>query len=182
MADPEELQRMAQLVELNRQRLEQVLDQISRLETVQNEHVDTEAALRALAKLHEDTTGPSNSMIPIGAGVQIPISNTGDGLAVVDIGSGLYAEKPFPEAAEMMAKRIADLGLLVNELSKEAANLEHRIGELAKTFNSAATQTLPDNDPTNPPPILDSDSQTTDEPPAKPTRRRGFGGELTLDD
>ena len=69
MVDSSELQRMARLVDMNRQRLEEIQAQIERIEAVQLEHNDTKQALAALAK-------GKGGHIPLGAGVMIPVSYT----------------------------------------------------------------------------------------------------------
>ena len=46
------------------------------------------------------------TMIPLGAGVQLPASPTGD-TVVIDIGSGVQAEKPRAEAIEILENRIS---------------------------------------------------------------------------
>ena len=84
MTDKAELQRISRLVDVNRQRLEQVEQQINQLETVKSEHRETEASLGAL----NDST---DSMIPLGSGVHLPVSEQGN--VVVDIGSNIFAER-----------------------------------------------------------------------------------------
>ena len=51
MVDSSELQRMARLVDMNRQRLEEINQQIERIEAVQLEHDDTRRALK-LSLIH----------------------------------------------------------------------------------------------------------------------------------
>lgn len=60
MVDAVELQRMARLVDMNRQRLEEIQAQIERIEAVQLEHDDARQALLALS------SGASGH-IPLGA-------------------------------------------------------------------------------------------------------------------
>ena len=55
MIDSSELQRMARLVDMNRQRLEEINQQIERIETVQLEHDDTRRALNSLSRVKTDT-------------------------------------------------------------------------------------------------------------------------------
>ena len=49
MVDSNELLRLARLVEMNRHRLEEINQQIERIEVVQLEHDDTNRALSALS-------------------------------------------------------------------------------------------------------------------------------------
>ena len=62
MIESSELQRMARLIDLNRQRLEEINQQIERIEAVQLEHDDTRRALKSLSK-------GTKGHIPLGAGV-----------------------------------------------------------------------------------------------------------------
>ena len=50
MTDSSELQRMARLVDINRQHLEEINQQIESIEAVQLEHADAKKALEELAK------------------------------------------------------------------------------------------------------------------------------------
>ena len=68
MSGRAEMQRLARLIEMNRQRLSQVEQQLSQLESVFREHSETEESLNALISSED-------SMVPLGAGVHLPISN-----------------------------------------------------------------------------------------------------------
>ena len=89
MVDSSELQRMARLVDINRQRLEEINQQIERIEAVQLEHDDTKRALHALSE-------GSKGHIPLGAGVMVPIPK--ESTTIVDLGSGIFGERT-PENA-----------------------------------------------------------------------------------
>ena len=132
---------------------------------VQAEHADVETSLLTMSEKNK------GNMIPIGAGVQLPI--TTNNTAVVDVGSGIFAEKSMTDTAEIIRTRITDIGVLITELNNEAKGTREKIAELTETINKSIT---PQQD------II----ETT--PPTKPINRdnkrrgRGFGGELTLDD
>ena len=80
MVDSSELQRMARLVDMNRQRLEEINQQIERIEAVQLEHDDTRRALKSLSD-------GLNGHIPLGAGVMVPIPKSST--TIVDLGLSL---------------------------------------------------------------------------------------------
>ena len=92
--DQQELQRIAQLVEMNRQKMARIEEQMTRLSEIRMEQLGVIASLKTLATrtTHDD---------PSGAGVQLPASPTGD-TVVIDIGSGVQAEKPRVEAIEIL--------------------------------------------------------------------------------
>ena len=64
--DKAELQHIAQLVEVNRERLQNIESQVVRLEEVRQEQA---RAIMALETIPKD--GASDAMIPLGGGVQI---------------------------------------------------------------------------------------------------------------
>jgi prefoldin alpha subunit len=166
MVDSNELQRMARLVDMNKQRLEEIQSQIERIEVVQLEHDDTRQALKALSD-------GSSGHIPLGAGVMVPISK--NATTVVDLGSGIFGERSPGDAEVLVTKRLYDLSELKSQFEADAAVLTQRIEELATTFERAAKEMTEQN--TSEPEI----PLGTPEPTPR-RRRRGMGGELTLDD
>ena len=166
MVDSSELQRMARLVDINRQRLEEINQQIERVEAVQLEHDDTRRALKSLS---EGSTGH----IPLGAGVMVPLPK--NSTTIVDLGSGVFGERTPENAEGLVSKRLDDLTELKSQFEAEAAMLTQRIEELATAFESAAKQMTQQQEVAETP---------VEKPEEKPSRRRrkGVGGELTLDD
>jgi len=164
--DQQELQRIAQLVEMNRQKMTRIEEQVTRLSEIRLEQLGVIASLKTLA-----TQQPT--MIPLGAGVQLPATPTGE-TVVIDIGSGVQAEKPRIEAIEILESRLQEVDEVMTTLQNEFAETEKIVAELATTFSDAAKQLQ---------------QQSTDEaigdqessPPPK-RRRRKHGTELTLDD
>jgi len=163
MSDKAELQRIARLVEVNRQRLQQVEEQLTQLLTVKQEHEETEQTLLALQQ-------QGAKMVPLGSGVHFPSSGTDK--VVVDLGSNIFAERSIESAIEIMHSRQQDLIAVIVEINEQKLATEERIQKLVKSFQEAPQQT-PEETP------LVEDEQTK---PQKLRRRRGFGSELTLDD
>ena len=171
MTDPkEELQRIARLVEVNRERMEALEAQLRRLEAVRMEQVN---ALRALESIPED--GTKGAMVPLGAGVQIIADIPSDYGAVVDIGSGIQAEKTRYEAAEILSTRNIELTDLTERMKAEFDQLEESTMVLATEFNEKMTaiESVDESKALKP--------ATIEEEPKRKTRRRR-GTELTLDD
>ena len=166
MTDSSELQQMARLVDLNRQRLEEINQQIERIEAIQLEHDDTRRALKALSD-------GAKGHIPLGAGVMIPIPK--GATTIVDLGSGVFGERTPESAEELVSNRLDDLTQLKSQFEAEATILTQRIEEIATAFEKAAqSMTQQKEEPIN----LEVKG---DEKP-NPRRRKGLGGELTLDD
>ncbi len=187
MQPSNDLQQKARLIEVNRQRLEQLQNQISQLETIQKEHMDIGVSLKALS-LKDKKSKPS--LLPIGAGVHLPFSSTDKDGVMIDIGGGLIAEKPYSEAVVILQKRVTDIGIVINQLFDEAKTMEQRIAKMAGSFNEAAanftpplTPAIKSNEDTSESANQPHPSDDKKEKSPKPQKRRkGFGGELTLDD
>ncbi|MGB2478370.1 MAG: prefoldin subunit alpha [Candidatus Poseidoniaceae archaeon] len=166
MVDSNELQRLARLVDMNKQRLDEINQQIERIEAVQLEHDDTRRALSALS-------GGKSGHITLGAGVMVPIPS--NATTIVDLGSGVFGERSPDSAKELVSKRLEDLTELKSQFEADAAMLTQRIEELATTFEKAAQAMTESNQET------EVETPKPEEKPSK-RKRRGFGGELTLDD
>jgi len=171
--DREELQRIAQLVELNRERLQNIETQVVRLEEVRMEQTRTIMTLEAIPE-----EGAKNAMIPLGGGVQIIADINPDSGAVIDIGSGIQSEKTRDEALALMNTRNEELTQLMNRLKAEFDETEKVVTELANQFNEGIAL-LQEAEPITSEETLSS----SEEEPTKPKRRRRKRGtELTLDD
>ena len=164
--DQQELQRIAQLVEMNRQKMTRIEEQVTRLSEIRLEQLGVIASLKTLA-----TQQPT--MIPLGAGVQLPATPTGE-TVVIDIGSGVQAEKPRVEAIEILESRLQEVDEVMTTLQNEFAETEKIVAELATTFSDAAKQLQQQSTDEA---IGDQESSS---PPKR--RRRKHGTELTLDD
>jgi len=171
--DRAELQQIAQLVEMNRERLQVLEQQVHRLEEVRLEQV---RAIMSLEAIPED--GASDVMIPLGGGVQIIADVSAEAGAVVDIGSGIQAERTRAEALEMLNSRNQELMQLMDQMKTEFDETEKVVLDLANQFNdgvavleggSLEEVTTPVEQPETP-------------PPSPKRRRRKRGTDLTLDD
>lgn len=170
MNGAEELQRLASLVEMNKARLDEVGEQSERIYSVISEH---ESAIMSISAISSGNSGH----IPIGAGIMIPLQSTNEQKALVDIGSGIIAEKNHHEAIEILEARVQELKLVLEKMSSEAQILQAEINKLSLDFNDAATKLKPSENKE----ITTGDfTDPTNEKPKK--QRRRFGNELTLDD
>ena len=172
MTEPDraELQRLAQLVEVNRERLQALEQQVRNLEGIK---IEQEHAIDALNSISED--GAKGAMVPLGAGVQIVADIPADAGAVVDIGSRVQAEKTRPEALEILRKRNDELTAIIESVRKEQDELDSHVVALASRFNEIAQ-------------AIQAPEENKDEPEdtlasqPKRRKRRKRGTELTLDD
>jgi|TARA_B100001996_G_scaffold19626_2_gene15961 prefoldin alpha subunit len=176
MTEPDraELQRLAQLVEVNRERLQALEQQIRNLEGIK---IEQEHAMEALQSISDD--GAKGAMVPLGAGVQIVADIPADAGAVVDIGSRVQAEKTRPEALEILRKRNDELNGIIDTVSKEHDELENHVVALASRFNEIANGIQDPGDPGVQGQKEPEENQAT-QPKRRSRRKRGT--ELTLDD
>ena len=116
MADREELQRLARMVDLNRQKMERIEQQLSKLEAIHQEQSHVVRAVRAIPK-----EGAENILVPLGSGVQLVVDVQSDAGAVVDIGTAIQAEMTRYEAADLIEKRQNEISELIDSLKKESA-------------------------------------------------------------
>jgi hypothetical protein len=124
--------------------------------------------------------------LSIGSGVTLHYEheNETEGTALVDLGSGVYGEKPWSEAHAMTIERKEGITHLHKDLSEQATKLEVKITELAQEFNDAAATLQPTQPTPSPQPApTDSPQPPAEDKPRRSSRRGGrFGNELTLDD
>ena len=167
MSNSSELQQIARLVEINRNRMEEVQAQLSRIDAVLYEHEEAKIALQSLSE-------GNSGHIPLGAGVMVPLAK--EVTTIVDLGSGIFGEKSPLDAKDIVQERMGDLQDLKSQFEKEVETISLRIEELSKSFDVASKQI------TAPVAEEKSESEPETQPKPKPRRRRRMGEELTLDD
>ena len=162
----EELKNISQMRDLNHQKIAQIEEQISKLDQVIQEH---ETVLRSLTQL--TTVENNEGMVPIGAGVQIPTKYTNVKSTIIDIGSGIHAEKSLENTITLLETRITELKELIDSLVEEHTSTTDTIKEINKRLEEVVN--LEEKQPTQ-------ENKNKEKPQKK--RRRRYGGELTLDD
>tara|TARA_B100001996_G_scaffold137795_1_gene104860 strand:+ start:291 stop:815 length:525 start_codon:yes stop_codon:yes gene_type:complete len=170
--DKAELQKIAQQVEISRERLQAMEQQISRLEEVKSEQ---NQALQSLEMIPLE--GAKGIMVPLGSGVQILANIPKNAGAVIDIGSRVQAEKTREEAVMILQKRNDELNGIIDKLKSEFNVLEQYIVSLAHQFTTGVENIQEDNEKTK-----QDDIQEDNEKIKTPRKRRKRGTELTLDD
>ena len=193
MATREELQNLARIVEVTKASFDEVENQLAKVEEVLIEHDITLATLNELITV--GAKGSASAFLSIGSGVTIPYKHQGtqEGLVMIDLGSGIFGEKPWSEAMKITQKRKEDISVLRDQLQTQAQALEVKIGESAEQFNQMAMAMKPESkqNKLSLSPSLDPEEAAIEsEQPTQPTkarrpgkRRSGmFGNELTLDD
>ena len=183
MVDRSELQQKARLVESHRQHLDELQKRMEDVSAVVSEHQITNEILTRLSDMTDK--GEAGAHVTIGSGVTLQYKHQGkdQGTALIDLGSGVFGERKWSEAAEIIEKRKDDFIQLHESLLKQAGSIEERLGKLATEFNAAAEKLQTQNQPNTEPQAPEPSSKTESEPKPQ-SRRRGsmVGGELTLDD
>lgn len=188
MVDRTELQRMARTIDAHRKQLDDLHKQIDRVAKVIEEHETTSTILAHLQKGAEN--GSTSARLTIGSGVTLKYihERAEQGTALVDLGSGVFGEKPWSEAETITKERLDGIRLLQGELTEQSATLEVKITGLAEAFNEAASQMTAAQSQaapaqTAPAEPVQSEAKPQPEAPKRQTRRKGRRGkELTLDD
>ena len=188
MVDRTELQRMARTIDAHRKQLDDLHKQIDRVAKVIEEHETTSTILAHLQKGAEN--GSTSARLTIGSGVTLKYihQRAEQGTALVDLGSGVFGEKPWSEAETITKERLDGIQLLQGELTEQSATLEVKITGLAEAFNEAASQMTAAQSqaaPAQPAPTepVQSEAPPQPEAPKRQPRRKGRrGNELTLDD
>ena len=170
--DKAELQKIAQQVEISRERLQAMEQQISRLEEVKSEQ---NQALQSLEMIPLE--GAKDIMVPLGSGVQILANISKNAGAVIDIGSRVQAEKTREEAVMILQKRNDELNGIIDKLKSEFNVLEQYIVSLAHQITTGVENIQEDKQKTK-----QDDIQEDKEKIKTPRKRRKRGTELTLDD
>ena len=106
-----------------------------------------------------------------------------EGTTIVDLGSGIFGERSWSDAATLTRERMEELGTLLESLQSQSQQLETAITTLAQSF-TAATESQTTPEPSPEPETVEEESEAAEASTPKPKRRRGsmFGNELTLDD
>ena len=122
--------------------------------------------------------------VSIGAGVTLTCQHPGggEGTTIVDLGSGIFGERSWSDAAALTRERMEELGALLENLQSQSQQLEATVTNLAQSFNSA-TEMMKQAEASDSQEVK-SDDLPTESSEAKQKRRRAgmFGNELTLDD
>ena len=183
MVDRNELQQKARLVESHRQHLEELQKRMEDVASVVSEHQITNEILTRLSNMSGN--GEVGAHITIGSGVTLHYKHEGSdqGTVLIDLGSGVFGERKWSEAAQIIEKRKDDFIQLHESLLNQAGSIEERLGKLATEFNAAAEKLQTENQPSAEIETIESNQEPNDESKTQ-KRRRGsmFGGELTLDD
>lgn len=169
--DRTEFQRIAQLIEINRERMQAIEQQIRQLEAIRIEQMQ---AIDALLAIPED--GAEGAMIPLGSGIQIIADIPADAGAVIDIGSRIQAERTRKEAADILTKRSEELIAVIERMKSEFDELEQSTVGLAQQFNESVEQIQGEA------PREGTPTRAAEEKAAPRRRKRKRGTELTLDD
>lgn len=187
MVDRAQLQRLAQEVEGLRKRMDEINLRIEQVDAVLAEHTVTDAVLESL--LDHESGRPISTHLPIGSGVSLPYRHAGqeEGVALVDLGSGIFGERPWSEARALTSERQSDIQHLRDELKVQADQTEQSLAQAATTFNALAeqmkkqpTQTMAEVETEAAP--VSEDQTSAPAPPRRPRKRGMFGNDLTLDD
>ena len=189
MVDRSELQRMARTIDAHRKQLDDLHTQTERISKVIEEHNVTAGILLHLQKGVK--SGATSARLSIGSGVTLRYTHQEkeQGTALIDLGSGVFGERPWDEAETITRERLDGIEMLQKELKEQSTNLEEKITVLAEAFNEAAStltaatqQPPPHSAPAPSEEPEPAEEPTTDESQRRPPRRSSRRGKArTLD-
>ena len=143
------------------------------LEKAAAEHGQVLMALKGLE------AGPdAKTMVPLGAGVQLVVERSPSSGVVIDLGSGIQAERPLEEAIPMVEKRLEDIETLLSTLSEQFDSSEESVKEIVDQFNTLLSDLQAEAASEG---TAEAEQESSSTEPTK-RRRRSIGGDLTLDD
>jgi len=166
-----EARRITRLIEANHSRKEALRSQLERLSALLDEQTRAQGTLEAAASQPNKRT-----LIPLGSGVQIPVTIEEGALPVIDIGSGVQIETTHEKAIQMLSQRNAELTNLIESMVEESRGIETTILELTSQIEENQPETTSES------PIEPTNQEPSENQPKKRTPRRKRGTELTLDD
>ena len=168
---------------MNRERFHEVQERIEQVINVLGEHDVTATILETLAKKNHDSEMKMH--VSIGAGVTLTCQHPGggEGTTIVDLGSGIFGERTWSDAAILTRERMEELGPLLENLQSQSQQLETTITALAQSFTVAA-ESQDEVEMMQSEETSEVEADDSEHTIPKPKRRRGgmFGNELTLDD
>lgn len=184
MVERSELQKKARTIDAHRKQMDDLHARIEQITAIIDEHTVTASILARLRQSVQ--SGRAGARLSIGSGVTLHYTHDSEeeGTALIDLGSGVFGEKPWAEALAMTEERKEGITLLHKDLSEQATVLETKITQLAQEFNEAAALLQPSQTPqpataSSPEPEQNSSEEKTRRPARRGSR---FGNELTLDD
>ncbi|MFL2954216.1 MAG: prefoldin subunit alpha [Candidatus Thalassarchaeaceae archaeon] len=169
--EPDETRRITRLIEANHSRQEALRAQLERLSALLDEQTRAQGTLEAAASKPNKRT-----LIPLGSGVQIPVTIEEGALPIIDIGSGVQIETNHDKAIEMLNQRNTELTNLIENMVEESRAIESTILELTNQIEKHQLDTNLET------PIQSTDQEPSQNQPKKRAPRRKRGTELTLDD
>ena len=169
--ESDEARRITRLIEANHSRKEALRSQLERLSALLDEQTRAQGTLEAAASQPNKRT-----LIPLGSGVQIPVTIEEGALPIIDIGSGVQIETTHQKAMQMLGERNSELRNLIESMVEESRAIESTISQLTSQIEVNEPEIRPEN------PKQTQDQETSNSQPKKRAQRRKRGTELTLDD
>lgn len=127
MPKDEELQKYMILLEQYKEQINQLEMQSQYLQAAAMDYNKAKITLENLSK----TEDGSESLIPIGGGVFMYASVTNTSKVLMDIGSGLVAEKDFDDAIKKIDKRLEELQKNQDRIIKYIEQYQAEAGDIS---------------------------------------------------
>jgi prefoldin alpha subunit len=131
MAEREELARIAYEMQVYREQA-QVLQQ--QLANLQLNYASLQSAIQTLESIGK-LTDKEEVLLPIGSGAYVKAIIREREVALIDIGAGVIAEKPIPEAVKLLNSRAEESEAMREKIQKSFEEVSGKMAELEETAN-----------------------------------------------
>jgi len=143
MADREELSKIAYEMQVYREEVQLIQQQMGNL---QLNYVSTESAVRTLENIGK-LNKQEDVLLPIGAGAYIKAKIQDNEVALIDVGVGVIVEKPIPDAVQLLKSKMKEMDSLreklqknLEDISKKMKGLEESANKLVEKLKGAGVQ------------------------------------------
>jgi prefoldin alpha subunit len=130
--DEEELRRLSVELRYLEQTAEALQSRLNMVNTVMTDLTYASMTLEGLEKEKENT----ELLVPIGGSSYVKAKLANSDNVVVGMGAGVSVEKTFPEAKELVKKRLEDFGKNRSALQQQFVRAAERINEDRQKFES----------------------------------------------
>ena len=131
----EEINKQLYLLQRYQEQAEQIYGEAEIIERIISEY---ERAIETLQEM--DTTSEKDVLMPVGGNVFAYASLKDTGKVVVNVGSGVFIEKPINAAIDILNRKIDDLRKSQERLIKTAEEIKARMEEIGRKISEGDVQ------------------------------------------
>lgn len=131
MAGKDELAKIAYEMQVYREQAQLIQQQLGNL---QLNYSSTESAVQTLENISK-LSKKEDVLLPIGSGAYIKAKVENNEVALIDVGAGVIAEKPIPDAVKFLKSRIGEMDSMRETLQSNFEDVSSKMKELEESAN-----------------------------------------------